>query len=57
MDFCLSRMFCVVRWRSPRWADHMSREVLQSVACLSVIQKPRQGRELTHWELLSHEKK
>ena len=37
---CLS-VVSVVRYRSLRWADHSSREVLPSVVCLSVIVKPR----------------
>jgi hypothetical protein len=35
-------VLCVVRWRSVRRADHLSRGVLPSVVCLSVISKLRQ---------------
>ena len=42
MNVCLLWVLCIVRWRSLRRADHPSRGVLPSVACLSVIVKPRQ---------------
>ena len=57
MDFCLLWVFCVVKFKSLRRADHSSRGVLQSVVCLSVISKPRQERELSSLLLSSHEKK
>jgi len=41
MDVCLSWVSRFVRWRSLRRADHSSRADLWSVACLSVIVKPR----------------
>ena len=41
MDVCLLRVWCVVRYRSLRRADHSSRGVLSSVECLSVIVKLR----------------
>jgi len=42
IQICLIGMFCVVRWKYLRRADHSSGGVLQSVVCLSVIVKPRQ---------------
>jgi hypothetical protein len=41
MDVCFLCVFCFVRWRSLRRADHSSRGVLPIVVCLSVIVKPR----------------
>ena len=41
MDVCLLWLLCVVRWRSLRRADHLSRGVLPTVVCLSVIVRPR----------------
>jgi hypothetical protein len=37
MGICLLWVLCVVRWSSLRRADHLSRGVLTSVFCLSVI--------------------
>ena len=37
----LFRVLCLVRYRSLRPADHLSRGVLPSVVCLSVIVGPR----------------
>jgi hypothetical protein len=45
---------CVARQGSLRRADHCSRVVLQSVACLSVISKPQQWGGLGPRGLLSH---
>ena len=42
--FCLLWMLCVVMYRSLRWANHSSREVLPSVACLCVIEELQWGR-------------
>jgi len=33
--------YCVVTYRSLRWADHSSGRILPSVACLSMIVNPR----------------
>ena len=44
MDDCLFWELCVFRYRSPRRADHPSREVLLSVVCLNVIVKPGHRR-------------
>jgi hypothetical protein len=41
VDMYLLWVLCVVRERSVRRADHSSRGILQSVVCLSVIEKPR----------------
>jgi len=41
MDVCLLCVFCVVRYRFLRRADHSSRGVPPSVVCLSVIAKLR----------------
>jgi len=41
MDVCLLWVLCVVREISLRRADHLSRGVFPSVACLSVIVKLR----------------
>ena len=41
MDVCLLGVMCVVRLRSLRRADHLSRGVLSTVVCLSVIMNPR----------------
>jgi len=41
MDVCLLCVLCAVRQKSLRRADHSSRGVLPSVACLSVIMKHR----------------
>ena len=42
IDVCLLRVLCVVRYRFPRRADHLSGRVLLSVVCLSVIAEPQQ---------------
>ena len=46
MEVSLLRALCVVTSRSLRRNYHSSRGVLPSVACLSVIEKPRKGRLL-----------
>jgi len=43
VDDCILAFLCVVKYRSPRRADHSSRGVLQIVMCLSVIMKPSRG--------------
>jgi len=40
-------VLCVVRYRFLRRADHLSREVLSSVVCLSVIAEPQQCGQTT----------
>jgi len=40
MQVCLLWVLCAVRWMSLRLADHLSRGVLPSAVCLSVIVKP-----------------
>jgi hypothetical protein len=45
MDVCLLLVLCVVRYRSLRRADRLSRGVLPTLVCLkSVIVKPRKMR-------------
>ena len=39
LDVCLLSVLCVVRYRSPRRADHSSRGVLPIVVCLNVLVK------------------
>ena len=41
VDVCLLCVPCVVRERFLRRAEHLSRGVLPSVVCLSVISKPQ----------------
>ena len=41
LDVCLLLVLCVVRERSLRLAYHLSRGVLPSVVCMSVIMKHR----------------
>jgi len=60
-EFCrghgsLLWVLCVVRWMSLRLVDHLSREVLLSVVCVSVIVivKPRQCGGLSPRRLLHH---
>jgi hypothetical protein len=43
-DVCILWVMCVVRYRFLRRADHPSRGVYPSVVCISVIAKPREGR-------------
>jgi len=40
LEVCLLWVLCVVKYRSLRRDYHTSREVLASVACLSVMEKP-----------------
>jgi hypothetical protein len=40
-DVCLLWVLCVVRYRSLHLTYYLSRGILQSVTCLSVIMKPR----------------
>jgi hypothetical protein len=56
MDVYLLGVLCVVRYRSLRRADHLSRGVLPSVVCLSVIAESRRG-DLAPLGLSSHKKK
>jgi len=43
MNVCVLSVLSVVRWRSLRRADHLSRGVLPSVVCLNVIEVPHGG--------------
>jgi hypothetical protein len=43
IDVCLLWFLCLVKYRVLRRADHSSRGVLPSVACISVINKPHRG--------------
>ena len=52
----LLRLLCAVRQRSVRWNEHMSRGVLPSVMCLSVILEPQDWRILGPLGLSSYEK-
>jgi hypothetical protein len=57
MDVCLLWVLCVVRYWSPRRADHSSRGVLPSVVCLTVWSWSLDSEEaLAHWGLLRHSK-
>ena len=57
MVVCLLWVLYVVRQRSLRRADHLSREVLPSLVCLSVIMKPRQWGGHGQLGAVSHGKK
>jgi hypothetical protein len=50
MDVCQLWVLCVVRWRSPRRADHSSRGVLPTVVCRCVWSRNLVNEEaLAHW--------